>query len=458
MLKKKLIFAMIVIFPLLVGLACRFSPKSDPTATPTMEEAVKVPTEAIVQAPTEEQVQETAAVAPGETQDLVLLDQNFWAQDGSNVVVAFFFENPNYDTTFEDVDYTVHLYDASGNELLSDSNSIRWIFPNQTFGIASTLYLDDENQTVGSISVDWEYGTDSTGGLTNPFTINNAIFWQNGDYPIVTGMIDNTSSDTYTDIRANIICYNSAGDIVGGGYTYIDFIPGSDYMGFASYVDTFDDVAYVEVYPTFSYSSLFYEGTDFWSEITILNDYFYTDDYGYLLGGMIIQSNIDTMLSDSVAYITFYDDNGNVTSVATEYIDTLLPGDTLGFSPWAMTPPDGAMTSTYDILILPGDYVNDYELTENPFQINSAKLIGDYNDTVAVTFTNTYSKQVSEVDVFVLVYDADGNIIGGGSDWTTEPTPAGGSTSIEIWVDYDSNRTADSIDVWVYPSYWTEFE
>lgn len=458
MLKKKLIIASFIIFPLLVGLACRFSPRRDPTATPTMEEAVQVKTEVVFQAPTEEQVQETAVVMPGVTQDLVLLDQEFWAQDGDLVVVVFFFENPNNDVTFEDVDYTVHLFDASGSELQSDNSTVRWIYPNQTLGITSTVYLDDENQTVNSISVDWEYSTGSADIQTYPFSTSSAVYWQNGDYPMVTGMIDNVSADTYTDIRVNIVCYNNNGDIVGGGYTYLDFIPGSDYMGFATYVDTFDTVSYVEVYPTFTYGSLVYEGTDFWSEIAILNDYFYTDDYGSLLGGMIVQSNVDTVLSDSVAYVTFYDDSGNVTSTATEFIDVLLPGDTLGFSPWALFAPDGAVTSTYDILVLPGDYVNDYELMENPFRINSATLTGDYNDTVAVNFTNTYSKQVSEVDVFVLVYDADGNIIGGGSDWTTAPTPAGGSTDIEVWVDYDDSRTVDSIDVWVYPSYWTEFE
>ncbi len=456
--KKRLWIAFFIIFPLVVGLACRFSPVKDPTATPTMEDIVQAQTEALTQAPTEAQMQETTVAASGETQDLVLLDQDFWTQDGDTVIMVFFFENPNRDVTFEDVDYTIHLYDAGGAEIQSDGDFIRWVFPGQTLGITSTTYLDDENQVVDSISVDWEYNTGSPDGITYPFTTDNAIYWQNGDYPIVTGIINNNAADTYTNIRTNIVCYNSAGDIVGGGYTYLDFIPGNDYMGFATYVDAFDSVDYVEVYPTFSYSTLYYEGTDFWSEVTILNDYFYTDEYGTLQGGMVIQNNLDTVLSDSVAYVTFYDDNGNVTSVATEYIDTLLPGDTLGFAPWPMMPPDGAMTSTYDILILPGDYVNDYELTENPFQINSAKLIGDYNDTVAVNFTNTYSKSVSEVDVFVLVYDADGNIIGGGSDWTSEPTPAGGSTDIDIWVDYDSARTADSIDVWVYPSYWTEFE
>ena len=84
--------------------------------------------------------------------------------------------------------------------------------------------------------------------------------------------INNNDPDTYTDVNANIICYDSAGEIVGGGTTNIVFVPGDDYMGFASYIDAFDSVASVEVFPTFSFNSVTYEGSDFWSEISILDD------------------------------------------------------------------------------------------------------------------------------------------------------------------------------------------
>ena len=82
----------------------------------------------------------------------------------------------------------------------------------------------------------------------------------------------------------------------------------------------------------------------------------------------------------------------------------------------------------------------------------------DYGNYVAVNFTNTYDKQASEVDIFILLYDANGNIIGGGHDWTTEPTPAGATTEIEIWVDYSDSKEIDSIQAWVVPNYWTEFK
>ena len=457
--KKRLFFVFFLIFPLIVGLACSFTGKDpEPTQTPVVitAPATEETTEVVTEAATEE---ETAPVVTGEFQDLMMLDNGVWFQDGASVFASFFFRNPNGDLVFEDVGYSVYLYDANGDEIGNDYSNIHWIFPGQTFGIVFNLYLDDENALVDSVNMDWEYdSTFAADGFTNPFTTSNLVYWQNGNYPIVTGIINNTDPDTYTDIRTNIICYNSAGEIVGGGYTYIDFVPGSDYMGFSTYVDAYDSVASVEVFPTFTYSSLQYEGNDFWSEISVLNDYFYSTTYGSLLGGFVIQSNIDTVLSDSVAVVNFYDKDGNITSTGEYYIDLLLPHQTLGISPWAMTPPDDATTDSYDVLVLPGDYESDYELTENPFVVNSATITGDYNDQVTVNFTNTYSKQASEVEVFVLVYDADGNIIGGGSDWTTEPTPAGATEVIEVWVDYGDSKEVASIKAWVVPNYWTEYE
>ncbi len=458
--KKRLFFAFFLIFPLIVGLACSFPAKEPaPTQTPVVitaqaedEPAEDEPAEVVTEAVTE-------PIDTGELQDLVLLDNGFWRQDGKMVFTAFLLHNPNGDQVFEDVEYTVHLYDANGDEITSDHSTTRWIFPGQTSGIVLNFYLDDENTIVDSTSVDWEYdSTFPAEGFSNPFTTSNTIYWQNGDYPMVTGIINNINPVTYSNIRANIICYNNAGDIVGDGHAYIDFVPGSDSMGFATIVNVFDSVTSVEVFPTSTDNTLEYEGSDFWSEISVLDDYFYSTTYGSLVGGFEIQSNIDTVLSDSVAVVNFYDKDGNITSTGAYYISILLPHQTLGISPYILTPPNDAKTASYDVLVLPGEHKSDYELTENPFVVNSTTITGDYDDYVAVNFTNTYGKQVSELNVYVLLYDADGNIIGGGNDWTTEPTPAGGTMEFEVWVYYSDSKTIASIQAWVVPDYWTEFE
>ena len=38
------------------------------------------------------------------------------------------------------------------------------------------------------------------------------------------------------------------------------------------------------------------------------------------------------------------------------------------------------------------------------------------------------------------------------------PSPAGDTAKIEVWVDYSDSKEIDSIQAWVVPNYWTEFK
>jgi hypothetical protein len=455
MVRKKLLIALFVILSLTFITACTPTSDSPSTEEAVMEDATE---ESIVTAPPEEESTTDTTAESEETQDLILLDKNYWVQDGADVFTAFFFQNPNTDQIVSDLNYSIYLYDADGAQIQSDGDNVLWIYPGQTVGIAAVFTLADESVSVGSVSIDWAATYEAANGAQFPFTLDSAVFWQNGDTPMVTGSISSSSENTYADLRANIICYDANDQIVGGGVGKLEFIPGGDYMGFASYVDAYGDVARVEVYPAFTYYTTYYKGDDFWSEIGILDDHFYADDFGILKGGLVIQNNTTTVLENSLVYVTFYNEAGDITATATQTVDHLFAGDSLGLSPWALTPPEGAVTSSYDILILPGNYNNDYEMDANPLQINDTSLTGELNDTVTVTFTNTYDKQISEADVFVLVYDSDGNIIGGGSDWITDPIPAGGSAELDVWVDYAEGETVDHIEAWAYPNHYTTYE
>jgi hypothetical protein len=457
MIKRRLIIALLILFPLVVGIACLGS-----AGKPTEETRVTLSPEAA-----EETVEETAETVEEESEsiaaetpkELIMLEKSLWVQEEKTVFVSFFFQNPNTDLIYEDVEYTVYLYNANGDEIDNDNSFVRWIFPEQTFGIVFNFYLSEEDIIVNSVSVEWEYrDTRSPNGFTTPFTVEEATFWQNGDFPMVTGKINNANPETCTNIRANIICYNASGEIVGGGFTYVKFVPGSDYMGYAAYVDVFDEVANVEVHPTFTYTTVFYEGDQFWSDISILDDYFYTDKYGSIHGGAVIQNNTNDVLEGSILSITFYDEAGNITTSGDIAIDILFPGEILGVTPWVLSPPYETTSTNYDLIVLPGVAVEDYELQKNPFTVNEVSVVGDYDTQVLVNFTNAYSKQVSEANVYVLLYNADGQIIGGGNDWTKKPVPPSGSAEIEVWVNYPDSQGIDHVDVWVVPNIWTEFE
>jgi len=216
----------------------------------------------------------------------------------------------------------------------------------------------------------------------------------------------------------------------------------------------------MEVFPILTYSSDPYEDTaDFWGKISIIDQNFYLSSTDHLYGGVIIQSELDDeVLKDVILNVTFYDAEGYVVSHAYHNIDYLMPGERLGVAPYTDDFSDDISLSTFDALVFPGEYAEDFELTENVFPVNSTEIIGDYNSDVKVSFTNAYTKEVNEVDIYVLLYDAGGTIIGGGTGYTDEPTPAGSTGESEVYVYYDDETEVDSIEAWVVPSYWTDFE
>jgi hypothetical protein len=450
-----------ILFPLAVGLAC-LSSRADPTATPRPMVETDVMGETPTSEPTIEVVaEETEEPTPtvSAPEDFVLLDNSLWVQDGSMVFAAFMIENPSRSLLYEDVEFTIRLLDENGGLIDEDFQSILWFFPGQTVGLVTNYWLASEAEVMGGVEVEWTYGGTSTGGdLVNPMTYEDAVYWGNDGYPLVTGRVVNTDATTYTDVRANVICFNDAGEVVGGGYTFVNFVLGGAYMGFNAYVDTFGDVSSVAVFPTVTYASQWVEEADLLSGLVIEDDYFYTDNLGYLQGGFIARNETEQVLRNSLITINFYDESDHITAVASAYIDLILPGDAVGIVPWVTTPPEGVASVAYDFRLLPGEVDDAYELDTNPFVINSITLIGDNGDTVLVNFTNQYSKTVSEVDVYVLVYNAAGEIIGGGKDWTKSPTPPGGTSELEVWVTYDSAERITVAQAWVVPSFFTSFE
>jgi hypothetical protein len=427
-------------------------PAAEPTAEPTVEPTAE---------PTEEVIEKTPEPTTEESEDLVLLDNWLWVQEDDRVFIYFILENPNPDVIFEDVKITYTLFDAAGEEIKSEVSFVQSFYPNQGFGGIKTINLGDENVTIDSVLVEWEDREPSElNGRSNPFTVDSAHFWENDGSPIVTGTIRNNDAETYTEVRANILCFNSTGDIVGGGFSWVSFVPGLDENGFSIGVDTYGDVASVEVFPTLTVFTDVYDVSDVGSKVSIRDNNFLPSGSGRLMGGVLIQNETNSVLQDTIIHITIYDDADRVITTADQKIGILFPGEDLGVSPWFSLPPSGADAEnfTYKITVLPGEEIDDYELSENPFVVNSTEITGVSGNFLTVNFTNNYSKQVSDSYILVLAYNADGQIIGGNYYWNVDATPAGATTEKEIFLNYASGETVDTVDVWVTIGTWTKFE
>lgn len=454
--KQSRLFILFFVIPLLLALACRRS-APDPTATPTDEPQI------VIEIPTPEPhlgeqpaVETETEVADPAVKDLIFLDQS-WFQVGDQVFAAFQFSNPHTETRFEGLDFRVLAYDSAGNKVGEDYLFTAQVFPGQDFWLTSNLFLGDDNVQVDNVVISWDFlSQHAADGSSSPFSTKNVRHWDNDGFPIATGIISNSDPNTYLNVRVYLVGFDGAGQVVGSTTTSLDFLPGRDQIGFSSYLTTTGNVASIEAYPMFGFQKEGLQDAVLWDALSYR---FYDGDFGFVMGGMVIENPTNQVIKDTLIHITFYDSVGNVTTIGSDYLDIFLPESQIGVTPWVRGVPQGATTTEYDIRILAGEPVEDYELTNNPFNIDGADIIGEFSNYVSVRFTNNYSKGFSDVNVYVLLFNAEEEIIGGGKAWYSEPIPAGASSEIEVWVDYASFETIRTPPaVWVVPNYWTTFE
>lgn len=456
--KTNRILILMALFPLIVGLACLKS-KPDPTATPEAPiEEVLVPepieTEEVVVIEEPEPISE-----PGTSEGLVLLSESLVTQDEYRVYAYHIVENRSTNLMYEDVSFKTSLFDASGGLIDQDTQIVSKVFPGQKVGLAVDYWQSDDDEEVDHVKVDWTFKRTSSSSISdNPLSPDDVKYWENDGDPMVTGWIYNSDSVTYTDIRVSFICYNHAGDVVGGGMEYLDFVHDDDYIGFSLYVDVFDDVEAVDVFPYMSWATEKVEVPDPYSIFSVEEIRYRYDDFDDIIGGFVIKNQTSNVYKYSYFHTTCYDENEYVTATGSTFLDLFLPGDTLGLSPYISTQPDNAETNECYVDILPGKIENDYEISNNPFEVLEVTFADDSSNDVLVKFTNTYNKSISSPDIYVLAYDADGDIIGGNKDWISDPIAAGETIEHEVWLSLYVKDTIAEIKAWVTPSILSDFK
>lgn len=454
--RKPFTFILIFIgFILIVGMACGLPKKADPTATlmppttaPVTQEASEEPTQ---QAVTQEPVPGGSAKS---SDGLTLLDNITFLQDETTLSTFMFFHNDDPEKVYIDTRYTIYAYDATGAQVDDVSTTIGFLGPGETIGIANELWLD-EGVTIDKIEVDWIIDSKEViDGYANPFTIKNTKYYDDDGWKYLTGVITNNDKLTYTDLRVSGIAYDASGKIIGGGYTYVDFIPSEDQVGLSIYSSIVGEPDRIEIYPMlYSYSDT-YEDGDWWFNLEVI-DFGFVQDGTEVGGGVILKNLTDELIMDTQFYLTIYDADGYVCGTDSGYIDYIWPGETVGYAPGATYIPEGSMPDNVDLIIMPGEF-SEHELAGSPLVSEGYSLdLGDYWNTVTVQLKNTLDKTVTDTYVSVLLLDADGLVIGGGSGWP-EDFEANGTQELEIFVTYTGDEAPASIVVYPGITTWTE--
>ena len=197
-------------------------------------EAPAAPTMAAPESPTAPQV-----VATG------------FGQDGSQMGVAFIVENPNPGHTFESSQYQIAAYDANNTVVETESGYVTLLLPGQRAGIATTMFLN-EGVTVARVDVQLKAGRAQPSEPVPTFTVDAVTYMPEEYFPKVTGTITSPYQQDLENIRVSAVAYDAAGQIIGGGFTFVDFVPAGGQAAVEVSVTTAGPPASVELYPMVS--------------------------------------------------------------------------------------------------------------------------------------------------------------------------------------------------------------
>jgi hypothetical protein len=159
------------------------------------------------------------------------------------------------------VEYQVVAYDARGAVIATDDHFLEAILPGEQLGVAGDLLVPPE-ATVASIDVQLKanetlpFDGNVPEGTRSPLG-STGVTYQDGYVPTVTGMITNALDTDVTEVVVHAVAYDAQGAIIGGGMTYVAFIPAGGKAAAEVYVTTSSRPARVELYPTVTIASDF---------------------------------------------------------------------------------------------------------------------------------------------------------------------------------------------------------
>lgn len=457
--KRSAWIVLLLVFVVITSLACGSTSIKLSNALPTTNSGI----EAAIETPLsgEEgdlpgEVIETTETAEIEVNYVPLvLGAKGFGQIDNRVGYAFFVENPNEGLAVESTEFQVAFYNEQGVVVQTESGYIEMISPGQQLGIANNAYLDD-GIVISRMEVQINDGSVVTSEALPEFEVTNAIYIPDEYWPSVTGVIANPYTKDLTTLRASAILYNEAGEIVGGGFTYVNFLLAEQSTGVHIPVTGAREIAKVEIYTCLSGLSWLTDVDEMPSTAQAL----VLKNFGYGMGkysgayGIIFENpNDGYAVEDSKFRLIYYDADGMVVSTDEGYIEVILPNQVLGLAGSIYLGSDVEFDHI-EVQFLSGNYIESTPM--ETFTTQNVNLLEDtYSSSVTGEIVSPYTKDITDVKVSVVGFNAAGEIIGGGYTYV-DFIPAGGTTAFDTSVTF--SETPAEIQVYVFLSGISDIE
>ena len=182
----------------------------------------------------------TATSTPKETEvprlDIQLAEHGFTQLPPNSIgssygLYAAVVKNPNPTTWIaEDINVNITFFDAAGSVVDSENATIPVLAPGQTAAIGDSGSMAGVAKMEVKALVDsW----DKAEGTFGSFTAEGAKIVSDTFGMKATGTLVSTYAKDLKEVRAVAVFRNAKGAIVGGGFTYVDFVPANGKIGFS---------------------------------------------------------------------------------------------------------------------------------------------------------------------------------------------------------------------------------
>lgn len=390
-----------------------------------------------------------------EPEPIAVIAQGF-GQDDRSVGYSFIVENPNDGLAFENSQYQIAAFDESGAIVDTDSGYITLLLPEQTLGIGNSLFVD-KGIVVSSIEIQLNAGDPQAADPIPNFTVDLPTYHAGNFSSDVTGIIQSPYNRDFSDLRVSAVVYNEADEIIGGGFTFVNFILANNSTGVNVSVTSAGEVARAELYPVLSGLSVWGSENEIPKDATnvsLINQGYGQDGRSSGYGLIIENPNSAYSIENSQYHITFFAEDDTVIETEEGYINLVLPEQTLGIGGEVFLS-EGQTVSRMEAQLQAGDFI---ETAEQLPQFSSENITfsqGTYSSQVTGFIVNPYTQDVTNLRVSTIAYNESGEIIGGGFTFL-DFAAANSKSAVEVSITTSSIPV--TVELYAVPTSLTEFE
>jgi hypothetical protein len=224
--------------------------------------------------------------------------------------------------------------------------------------------------------------------------------------------------------------YDANETIVGGGFTYLNFLSGDKQSAVKIFVQNTAPPARIELYSSLTTTSLFLARNNVAESAFEILDYGFSQTDRTVSVAAVAQNTLKDWSLDLPKYqIALYDANNVVLDCVQGSFDLSFPGEKVGTSN-VFYLSKGQKVDRVEVQSVGGSR-STHTISANPFQVENINYLPGYIAKASATLKSTYPQDLTNIEINAVAYDQNNKIIGGGRRYA-DLVPANGSIEIEV--------------------------